>query len=106
MAEGQDLGIDAYPYLAGPCNITQSLPTWAQEGGVDALLARLADPDLQVRIADERVAEMSNNWDDILISNAPATKVVCGRTVQAVADERGATGIETVIAYYSKIRGF
>ena len=97
VAQGVNVGIDAYPYLAGSCNITQVLPTWAQEGGVDALLARLADTDLRARIADETVADMANTWDDILIASVPVTKEVCNKTVQAVADERGADGVETVM---------
>ena len=97
VAEGVDVGIDAYPYLAGSCNVTQALPTWAQEGGVDALLSRLANPDLRERIADETMANLPNTWDDILIANVPVTRGITGKSVQAVADERGSEGVETVI---------
>jgi dihydroorotase/N-acyl-D-amino-acid deacylase len=97
VAEGVDVGIDAYPYLAGSCNITQMLPTWAQEGGSEALLARLADADTRSRIVDETLENMANTWDDILIATVPITKEVCDKTVQAVADERGTSGVETVM---------
>jgi N-acyl-D-amino-acid deacylase len=42
--EGIDVSFDMYPYPAGSSTILQLLPPSAQEGGVDALLARLADP--------------------------------------------------------------
>jgi N-acyl-D-aspartate/D-glutamate deacylase len=45
---------DVYPYLAGQTGL-QSLiiPSWAQAGGRDAMLARFADPDLRARIVEE-----------------------------------------------------
>jgi hypothetical protein len=41
--EGTDVGFDCYPYIAGSTVLTQLLPQWALEGGIDGLLARLAD---------------------------------------------------------------
>ncbi len=95
--EGVDIGIDAYPYLAGSCNITQLLPTWALEGGSGALLARLGDADIRARMVDETLAGMANTWDDILIASVPVTKEVCDKTIQAVADERGIAAIDLVM---------
>jgi N-acyl-D-aspartate/D-glutamate deacylase len=39
--QGVDVGMDAYPYVAGSCDLTQILPTWALAGGTAALLKRL-----------------------------------------------------------------
>ena len=36
--DGVDVGIDAYPYLAGSCHLTQVLPSWALEGGTERLV--------------------------------------------------------------------
>ena len=43
LRDGVDVGIDAYPYLAGSCHLTQTLPSWALEGGTERLLERLSD---------------------------------------------------------------
>lgn len=51
---------DAYPYLAGQTSLAALIiPGWAQAGGRDAFMSRLADPELSARIvaeADEAMA--------------------------------------------------
>ncbi|MCK1795720.1 D-aminoacylase [Streptomyces sp. XM4193] len=44
LAEGVDLSLDSYPYLAGCTTLAALLPSWAAEGGPEATLARLRDP--------------------------------------------------------------
>jgi N-acyl-D-amino-acid deacylase len=105
IAEGVDVGIDAYPYLAGSCHLTQLLPTWALEGGAGHLLARLANPDARTRIAEETEGNMANRWEDILIASAPGRETLDGRTVQAVADERGLSGVQAALDLLLESRG-
>lgn len=52
-AAGSDLTFDTYPYLAG-CSILSmvALPRWMEEGGSDATLARLAEPDARQRLEE------------------------------------------------------
>ena len=50
-AEGLDVTFDIYPYPAGSSIPVSYLPGWAQDGGPDAILRRLADPDDRRRIA-------------------------------------------------------
>ena len=97
--EGVDVGVDAYPYLAGSCQLTQVLPTWCMENGTEQLLNRLAQKDLRPRIAEEAESNMGNDWQDILISSVenPAQQELVGQTIQQVADERGFAGVETAI---------
>jgi dihydroorotase/N-acyl-D-amino-acid deacylase len=45
-AAGTDAMIDQYPYTASHSGITILIPTWAMEGGTDALLTRMEDPGL------------------------------------------------------------
>ncbi|MFG3193603.1 N-acyl-D-amino-acid deacylase family protein [Streptomyces omiyaensis] len=40
---GGDISLDTYPYTPGCTTLLALLPSWAQEGGPDAVLARLAD---------------------------------------------------------------
>ncbi len=97
--EGIDVGIDAYPYVAGSCNLTQALPVWCLEGGTGQLLKRLTEEDSRQLIAAETEGGMSNAWEDIMLSTLanPGQQELVGRTVQQVADERGCTGVEAAL---------
>jgi len=50
---GHDVTCDVYPYTAGSTTITQTVPEWCFSGGRDALLNRLADPEMRARIRAE-----------------------------------------------------
>jgi N-acyl-D-amino-acid deacylase len=52
-AAGVDVTLDTYPYLAGNTYLSSILPLWAQAGGPDAVLARLADPATRERLRHE-----------------------------------------------------
>ena len=45
--------MDAYPYVAGSCHLTQFLPTWALDGGTSELMSRLLNRETRRRIAEE-----------------------------------------------------
>ncbi|MHA6799380.1 N-acyl-D-amino-acid deacylase family protein [Bounagaea algeriensis] len=47
---GQDITLDSYPYLPGCTALHALLPSWATEGGVDATVRRLRDPEHGERI--------------------------------------------------------
>ncbi len=49
-AEGVDVTLDIYPYASGSTIPVSFLPSWAQEGGPDAIVARLKDPDERAKI--------------------------------------------------------
>ncbi|MCC6588095.1 MAG: amidohydrolase family protein [Bryobacterales bacterium] len=95
--DGVDVAMDAYPYLAGSCAMTQLLPGWAQEGGTAGLLARLEDSVLRERIAKETDDLMANTWDDIVICGVKSNgnKALLGKTVAAIAAQRGHKPAET-----------
>lgn len=52
-ARGVDITIDQYPYTASQTGITAVVPQWAQAGGTEELIARLADPETRRRIRRE-----------------------------------------------------
>lgn len=52
-ARGTYAAADQYPYLASQTGLTAIVPTWVQEGGFEAMLARFADPELRPQIAAE-----------------------------------------------------
>ena len=53
-AAGAIVGNDAYPYLAGSTLLTQLLPPWVQDGGVDALVERLQVAEVRDRGSETR----------------------------------------------------
>jgi hypothetical protein len=52
-ARGLDIAADMYLYTAGGTGLEATIPVWAQEGGRDALLNRLADPEIRARLKRE-----------------------------------------------------
>ena len=98
-ADGVDVGIDAYPYLAGSCGLTQLLPIWALEGGTRHLLQRLGEPDTRERIAAETESGMANRWQDILLATMshPGQAELVGKTIQDIADARGCSGVAAAL---------
>jgi N-acyl-D-amino-acid deacylase len=50
IADGCDISLDTYPYLAGATYLSALLPSWATEGGLDATLTRLSDVDIRERV--------------------------------------------------------
>ncbi|HQZ16597.1 MAG TPA: amidohydrolase family protein, partial [Vicinamibacteria bacterium] len=49
-ARGVDATIDQYPYTASSTGINALLPAWAQDGGREATLKRLKDPETRAKI--------------------------------------------------------
>ncbi|MGE0361944.1 MAG: amidohydrolase family protein [Vicinamibacterales bacterium] len=66
-ASGQKVSATMYPYAAGGTRLAAVLPLWAQEGGNDAMLARLADPALRARIRKE-VEGTTDGWENLLMA--------------------------------------
>ncbi|MDQ2844818.1 MAG: D-aminoacylase [Actinomycetota bacterium] len=65
-ADGCDIGVDIYPYLAGNAPLSQLLPDWAQEGGSAVFAPRLRDPAVRARIT-AGWATRHWDWADIVV---------------------------------------
>jgi N-acyl-D-amino-acid deacylase len=52
-ARGVDVTADQYPYRASGTGLDAIIPSWAHAGGTDSLVARLQDPAIRKRLADE-----------------------------------------------------
>ena len=99
-----DVTFDQYPYGAGSTLLASILPRWAQEGGAAGTLARLADREQRRRIAAD-VADGLPGWENVVatlgperlaIANAaPPNQHAVGRTLAALAEERGGDPLET-----------
>ncbi|MEU9961638.1 D-aminoacylase [Streptomyces sp. NPDC050982] len=98
LADGADISLDTYPYTPGCTTLVAMLPSWASEGGPEAILARLKDDGAAERIRHHMEVVGADGchgvpieWDTIEISGVadPALAEYVGRTVQESADARG-----------------
>ncbi len=71
-ADGVDITFDIYPYQAGCAPLFCLIPLWAQAGGPDAILARLADDTERARMGEE-MRSWGADWGAFSLSNAPPT---------------------------------
>jgi N-acyl-D-amino-acid deacylase len=104
-ARGLDVTADMYPYTAGSTTLASVLPLWVNEGGMAALLGRLADGPTRRRILDSgRTAagewDGPNGpiaWSDVLIAECPRVAGAEGRTMAELAARRGRPAEEVLI---------
>src|SRR5207249_711037 len=67
-AAGLDVSADMYPYIASANGLDATIPDWAHEGGVDAMLARIRDPAQRAKMIAE--IEPDLHPEDILLLSA------------------------------------
>jgi N-acyl-D-amino-acid deacylase len=107
-SQGQQVSADMYVYTAGATGLTASLPPWVQAGGHDAMIRRLKDPAIRARV----IAEMRDPdvpWENLRLLagsderllliefRSDALKPLSGKTLAAIARERGTSPEDTAI---------
>jgi N-acyl-D-aspartate/D-glutamate deacylase len=99
-ARGVDVAADMYVYTAGGTGLEATIPTWAQEGGVAAMKARLADPEIRARLKREMATGLpgwsnlvaaAGGWDGVVLANAKhaGNARFIGKTLTQIAGEWG-----------------
>jgi N-acyl-D-amino-acid deacylase len=102
---GVRVDVDQYPYTAGSNPLRNLLPPWVQEGGMEAMLQRLARADDRARIRIELDQRGLNNfgrissWDAVRIAISPRQPQFAGRTIGDLARSRSADPLDTVCEY-------
>lgn len=97
---GVDVHCDQYPYTAGTNPLRNLLPLWVQSGGMDAMLARMKDPQILERMRSDIDRDGLTNfgrvdsWHAVRIAISPNQPEVVGRTVGDVAAERSYDPLE------------
>ena len=111
VEEAQARGINVtacqYPYTAGGTGLQATLPGWAQEGGREAMLARLANPGERAKMRRDIEAntEVENllagaTFDGVQIASVPADKdqSVVGKRLSEIAAARHQDNWDTLFA--------
>lgn len=105
-AAGLDVTADQYPYTRAATALDASIPTWAQSGGWDSLLARLRDPATRARLRDEMLNPKgpesfyyeAGGGDGVLITGTfqDSLRYLQGKTIAAIAVARHRDPVETI----------
>jgi N-acyl-D-amino-acid deacylase len=78
-ARNVDVAADMYVYTAGGTGLEATIPSWAFDGGIDSLKARLANPAIRTRLKNEQktgspgwwnIIEAAGGWDGVILVNA------------------------------------
>ncbi len=118
QAEGLEITADVYTYPAGSTGLNAAIPPWVQEGGFEASLERMKDPDLREQIANEMLEE-SGEWENLYLgAGSPENillvgfrsedlKPLTGKTLGEIAEMRGTdpryTAMDLIIEDDSRI---
>ncbi len=106
--EGLSITADMYTYGASATGLDAMMPGWVEEGGHDAWVARLQDPEVRRRLIDE-INTGDNNWENsyheagspervFLVSfKNEALKPLTGKSLAEIAAQRGTSPIETAL---------
>jgi N-acyl-D-aspartate/D-glutamate deacylase len=98
---GLDISADIYPYVAGSTSLSACLPPWAQEGGVDKMLARLRDPATRQRLKKE-ISEEQTEWENIYLGSGGPSGVLIGSVVNRELDSLQGKRISEIAAEQKK----
>ncbi len=88
--KGLKVTADRYPYTAYSTGLSINFPRWAMDGGSEALVKRLKDPELRRKMRDETMEKMEGtSWEDILIvdANNESDKKFIGKRISEAAAE-------------------
>lgn len=100
-ARGHMVVADQYPWTASGTGLSAALlPRWAQAGGRDSLLARIADGATREKILAEMRENLRRRGGDstlLLINGSAAAKPYIGKNLKQVAAEKGTPAVETAL---------
>jgi len=123
-ASGLRVSHDVFPYTRAATMMAAIFPPWSLEGGIDALLGRLADPAMRERIRCDLVEHVPTwppwveqgwphnlvaavGWDGILMASVPegGESDLVGRSIDEIATERGRDPFDVVADLMVSSRG-
>lgn len=100
-AQGHMVVADQYPWTASGTGLSAALlPRWAQAGGRDSLLLRIAGAATRERMLTEMRDNLRRRGGDstlLLINGNAAARPYIGKTLKQVATEKGTPAVETAL---------
>ena len=106
--EGHDIRAHVYPYNAGQNNLRSIIPPWAHDGGNEAMLGRLRDPELRVRMKKDilegidgwynHYLAVGSDWGRMLLVgfSQPRNKPFVGKRMSELIEARGGDPIDVL----------
>jgi len=105
---GLKITADMYSYTAGATGLDAAMPTWVQEGGIDAWIERLKKPEIRARVLKE-MRDPKADFESLLLAAGSADRVLLigfkteklkpltGKTLAQVAKMRGVSPEDAAI---------
>jgi N-acyl-D-amino-acid deacylase len=107
-ASGVRITADMYTYAAGATGLDVAMPPWVQDGGLEAWIARLKDPEVRAKVIADMHVLHPPDWENLyaaagpkgtllLAFKNPKLKPLTGKTLAEVAEMRGVTPEDAAI---------
>ncbi len=90
-AEGVDCSLELYPYPTGSTYPLSFLPSYAHEGGPDAVIRRLRDSSERQKLVDYLNNDYPGALQDVVFSYLPVNSHLEGMSLPDVTAERGSS---------------
>jgi len=106
--EGLDVRANVYPYNAGQNDLRAIIPPWAHDGGNEAMLARLQDPEARARMRTDilegidgwydHLLAVGGDWERILLVglDQPANRPFVGQRMSDLVEARGGDPVDVL----------
>ena len=96
-----DIAFDVIPHDWNHTLMAAILPKWAQAGGIDEVMKRLADPEARARIKANPqpmwLIVKAEKWDDIVLLNATENKDIVGADFAEIGRMRNTHPYDAVL---------
>jgi N-acyl-D-amino-acid deacylase len=107
-AKGVRISANMYNYTAAATGLDAAMPSWVQDGGLEAWIARLKDPAIRARVIAEMHDAHPKSWENVLGAAGPEgtlllafknpkLKPLTGQTLAEVARARHESPEDTAI---------
>lgn len=97
---GLKITADMYSYTAGATGLDAAMPTWVQEGGIDAWIERLQKPEIRARVLKEMRDPQAGFESLLLAAGSPERVLLIGFKTEKLKPLTGKT-----LAEVAKLRG-
>ena len=106
--QGHDIRANVYPYNAGQNNLRAIIPPWAHDGGNEAMLERLRDPEMRARMKKDilegidgwynHLLAVGGDWNRILLVGLadPVNQPFVGKRMSELIEARGGDPVEVL----------